>query len=61
MPEAFGVEFTCVDCKSEVWAAVGPVPVPPRCATCLWIAAEIDPADYPKVRDALGVGKGEAV
>ncbi len=56
MPKEHGVKFICVDCKAEIDLARNRAcPVPPRCAKCQWIAAEIDPSDYAKMRDALGV------
>ena len=44
--------FNCVDCGYEVYVfPVGvPVPDPPRCATCQWIADLPDELDRERLR-----------
>ena len=57
------LEFDCCDCGSRVYqmslAPDAQPPVPPRCATCLWIATYIDPADYTQVREFLRHGESQ--
>lgn len=46
------IPFACVDCDCEVFQfpAGSPIPEPPRCATCQWLADVPDPLDRERLR-----------